>query len=149
MYFVNLFLKFFLKLQLHNIFFKTRMVLVNAIYFKGQWNSQFEKQHTKPDDFKLRDGTTQKVDLMLLRKKKLMWKYQPSDLKANTCELPYIGKKVSMTIILPNEGVGIEEVEAQLTPEVIYDVLEENTEMSNTNVFLPKFKLEYATEVSE
>ena len=42
----------------------TRLVLTNAIYFKGEWSEPFAEADTKPRDFTLADGTTRKVPLM-------------------------------------------------------------------------------------
>jgi len=42
----------------------TRLVLTNAIYFKGDWAEQFDKKQTKDEDFTLADGNKKKVPMM-------------------------------------------------------------------------------------
>ena len=122
------------------------MVLVNAVYFKSQSPGLFDKSSTCRDDFKLRDGSTQKVDLMRARDRNVCWKSEPSGLQANTCTLDY--SEVLMTIILPHEGVDIEKVESQLNPEVICDVLARK-KACFIDLWLPKFTLEYVAQVRQ
>jgi len=126
----------------------TRLVLVNAVYFKGKWLNQFDKQNTYKEDFTLRDGSVQKVDMMKLINKKYMFKINPGDLTACTCELPYIGETVSMTIILPHEGINIEDVEKQLSHQVLKEVFDRNVEMGKVHLYVPKFKLDLKAEVN-
>ena len=125
----------------------TRLVLVNAIYFKGKWLYPFVKEQTYKEDFNLRDGTKTKVDMMKLLNKKFFFKINPGDLAACTCELPYIGEEISMTIILPHEGINIEDVEKQLNHESLKAVFERNTRLGKVHLYLPRFKLDIKSEV--
>lgn len=70
----------------------TRLVLINAIYFKAKWSYQFKREDTQKDDFFLKDGKAVKVDMMKLTGKKFRFKINPGGLKARSCELPYAGK---------------------------------------------------------
>ena len=45
----------------------TRLVLANAIYFKGNWVDEFDESETHPEDFTLLDGSSVKVPLMSQR----------------------------------------------------------------------------------
>jgi serpin B len=106
----------------------TRLMLVNAIYFKGNWASQFKEADTRPAPFTLADGSTVEVPMMsqtadfrLARTEKLL-----------ALELPYEGGDLSMIILLPDRG------EALTLPPM--DTLEFR-EME-VGVQLPKFKLE-------
>jgi serine protease inhibitor len=76
----------------------------------------------------------------------------PFGLDAKTCQLPYMGNNVSMTIILPNEGAKLSDVERHLSYAKIYNILDhllKNGEHNHqkVNVQLPRFKLEYKDEV--
>lgn len=130
----------------------TRLVLVNAIYFKGNWMHKFKESNTEKADFFLKDGkTTVKVDMMKLTDKKFRYKRNPADLKACTCEFPYAGETVSMTIILPHEGVNIEEVESELNEKVLAEVLHRVPMPGPVPIhaYIPKFKMEYKQELSQ
>ena len=124
----------------------TRLVLVNAIYFKGSWNLKFDSKLTTKEDFHLADGSVKKVDMMKSNKKfRYIWK--PAGIDADICELPYVGEKLSMTIILPHEGQSIETVEKQLNDSVLHDILTLQIPSEKINLQVPKFKLEFKTEV--
>ena len=96
----------------------------------------------------LRDGSVKKVDMMKLINKKFLFKINPGGLSACTCELPYIGDTVSMTIILPHEGINIEDVEKQLNHQALQEVFERNVRLGKVHLFLPKFKLDLKSEVN-
>jgi len=126
----------------------TRLILVNAIYFKGSWKNKFDSSLTYKEDFNLCDGSKVKVDMMKLTTKKFKLRTNPAGLKATMCEFPYVGDNVSMTIILPHEGIKIAEVEKQLTADTLTELLETYCEMGKVFAYIPKFKLEYKSELS-
>ena len=90
----------------------TRLVLTNAIYFKGNWDTQFDPKSTRPMSFRLSDGQSVQVPMMYLDK---TFSYMEGDM-FQMLELPYVGKELSMVIILPSREAGIEKVETLLTP---------------------------------
>ena len=109
----------------------TRFVLANAIYFKGNWASQFKPEHTHPAPFKLADGTTVEVPMMSLTKD---FRLAHTD-EFQVLELPYEGDNLSMLVLLPNKMDGI----PPLTMETL-SALEFHKPA--VMVQLPKFKLE-------
>lgn len=126
-----------------------RMVLVNAIYFKGKWLQEFDKKNTQKKIFNAIDGTTQNVDMMHLNGKKFPYYWHPGGIEANTCQFEYVGKKIALTIILPEPEKTLAQIEAQLTPEILNDILSTQMSPEKVNVQMPKFKLEYKTELSK
>ena len=78
----------------------TRMVLVNAIYFKADWLHQFEKDSTTDRPFHLLDGSTVQVPIM---REGMYIPYLQGD-GFQAVELPYAGGTAAMTIIVPDEG---------------------------------------------
>ena len=124
-----------------------RLILVNAIYFKGNWLDKFDAQNTSPEDFNLADGSKVKVNTMKLHGKYFNVMYDIEGLDATFCKIPYAGEKISMTIILPNEGVSLNDVEKQMNSKMIHDVLGRKFYREKVNVHLPKFKMEYEIEV--
>lgn len=125
----------------------TRLILINAIHFKGNWMNSFDKNNTNKADFHLTKGETVKCDMMHLFGKKYHYKANPYELGFSTCELPYNGQQVSMTIILPHENVKLEDVEKKLNGDVLRDLLEIDGSFVKVNLHIPKFKLEYNQEV--
>ncbi|MGO9916444.1 MAG: serpin family protein [Isosphaeraceae bacterium] len=86
----------------------TVLVLTNAIYFKGFWESQFLKQHTVSDTFHTSASRTVKVDMM-----NQTGRFRYLDERTfQALELPYRGRAVSMVILLPRAVDGLAQVEA-------------------------------------
>lgn len=117
----------------------TRLVLVNAIYFKGKWAKQFNKDSTRKEKFYLLDGSDQMVDMMHISDK---FNYaENADLDCKILELPYKNSDISMVIFLPNERNGIKNLEKKITN---FDFSTYDRAMSKieVDVSLPKFKIE-------
>ncbi|KAL0171227.1 hypothetical protein M9458_031538, partial [Cirrhinus mrigala] len=131
-------------LQKGSIDAMTRLVLVNAIYFKGNWEKKFSKEATRDGQFKLNKTRTEPVKMM--NKKSKFPLASIPEMNSQVLELPYVGKNLSMLIILPNkiedETTGLQKLEKALT----YEKLMEWTKPSNmfpeeVQVSLPKFKM--------
>lgn len=88
----------------------TRLVLVNAIYFKGLWDSQFEVKQTKNAPFFLSDEKSVQTPMMSQKQK---FKYADLD-SCQILELPYKGKELSMLLILPKEIAGLPQISKTL-----------------------------------
>ncbi|XP_048008528.1 leukocyte elastase inhibitor-like isoform X1 [Megalobrama amblycephala] len=123
----------------------TKLVLVNAIYFKGNWEKKFPKEATRDAQFKMNKIQTKPVKMMH-QEEKFPLAFIP-EMNSQVLELPYVGKSLSMLIILPNEmeddTTGLQKLEKAVT----YEKLMEWTKPSKMNlekvqVSLPKFKIE-------
>jgi serpin B len=131
----------------------TRLVLVNAVHFRGEWFEKFNKDLTAKEDFHLSDGTVKQVDMMRLHHSRMKYLKSPGGIKADTAQMNYSGQTVSMTIILPHENVPITDVEKELNADVIHEILSA-TRGSNDrtkeliNFQLPKFRIEFKSDVS-
>ena len=112
------------------------LVLTNAIYFKGDWATQFDEADTMAADFHVTPTETVEVDMMSLEGD---FNYVDTG-EAQVLELPYKGGDLSMIIILPKEN-DIHGFEAGLTLETYGEWVSE-LETTKINVFLPRFKLE-------
>ncbi|XP_070440070.1 leukocyte elastase inhibitor isoform X1 [Equus przewalskii] len=129
----------------------TKLVLVNAIYFKGNWQEKFMKEATRDAPFRLNKKDTKTVKMMY-QKKKFPYNYI-EDLKCRVLELPYQGKELSMIILLPDdiedESTGLEKIEKQLTLEKLREWTKpENLYLAEVNVHLPRFKLEESYDLT-
>lgn len=123
----------------------TRLVLVNAIYFKGNWEAKFEKECTKEMPFKINKNETKPVQMMF-RKGKYNLSYI-GDLETKVIEIPYVGNELSMIVLLPDaiqdESTGLEKLEKELTYEKLMEWI--NPEMMDSTemrLSFPRFKLE-------
>merc|ERR1712106_212344 len=90
----------------------TRLVLVNAIYFKGDWASKFDPKLTKDQDFSVGPSTTVKVPMMM-QERKFNWAYLET-LSSSMVELPYKGDRIVMQVLLPGERHGLKDLEDKL-----------------------------------
>ncbi|KAM4906280.1 uncharacterized protein FYW23_001052 [Sylvia borin] len=123
----------------------TRLVLVNAIYFKGSWEEPFSKQWTSESPFQINKNETRPVQMMF-KKANFNMTYI-GDLQTKILELPYVGNELSMIILLPDAiqdgSTGLERLERELTYEKLMDWISPKM-MSSTQVMvsLPRFKLE-------
>ncbi len=113
----------------------TRLVLANAIYFKGNWATQFKTAHTRPAPFKLMDGTSVDVPMMSQTD---VFKFSQTD-TFQALELPYEGNDLSMVVLLPSQADGLTELEKTISSERISNLQFNKQEVL---VQLPKFKLE-------
>ncbi|XP_037375068.1 leukocyte elastase inhibitor-like [Talpa occidentalis] len=123
----------------------TKLVLVNAIYFKGTWQDEFRKEETRDAPFRLNKKDT-KIVKMMYQKKYLPFGYI-QELQSRVLELPYKGEELSMVILLPDdmedESTGLEKIEQQLTLEKLCEWTKpENMGHTDVRIHLPKFKLE-------
>jgi len=115
-------------------------VLLNAIYFKGQWESQFKKSNTHDGPFKVSAGKEVTVPFMV-RKSDFRILKKP-DFQA--ASLPYQGKHLSMVILLPHKVDGLGKLEMQLTKDNLQQWLAElnSSPIVKAELTMPKFKME-------
>ncbi|XP_014304033.1 leukocyte elastase inhibitor-like [Myotis lucifugus] len=123
----------------------TKLVLVNAIYFNGNWQEKFSKTATTNTLFRLNKKDTKTVNMMY-QKSTFPFGYI-EDLKCLVLELPYKGWDLSMVILLPDDieddATGLKKIEEQLTLEKLHEWTKpENLRSIKVNVHLPRFKVE-------
>ncbi|XP_049738463.1 serpin B6 [Elephas maximus indicus] len=119
----------------------TSLVLVNAIYFKGNWDNRFNKQQTKERPFKISKNEEKPVQMMF--KKSTFKITYIGEIFTQILVLPYVGKELNMIIMLPDGNTDLSTVEKELTYEKFMEwtrpaMLDEE----EVEVFLPRFKLE-------
>jgi serpin B len=113
----------------------TRLVLVNAIYFYGDWAEPFKKQATEPKDFFLSDET--RINVPFMNQHGRYNYYEDANIKA--IEMPYMNNKASMVIFLPNEKNGIKKFEGSFD-YTYYQKVIAALQFSEVRVSLPKFQ---------
>lgn len=120
----------------------TRLVLANAIYFKGDWHLQFDKKATKDKKFNNYDGSKSKVPFM---NNTTTVNYFESDI-LKMIQLPYKGEKHSMVMVLPQDGKSINDVEKQINEDYLAQVM--SSYGCEVIISIPKFKLDHAINLS-
>lgn len=118
----------------------TRMVLVNAIYFKGSWAHAFIPDHTRDADFFT--GPGRKVTVALMTQTRPFPYGEFEDYRV--VQLPYAGNDLSMLVVLPKRKGGLGAIEAGLSPERLAG-WRAGLSRREVRVFLPKFKLTWGT----
>lgn len=114
----------------------TRLVLANAIYFKGMWAIQFEKNATKETDFWVTPET--KIDVAMMSQEH-EFNYMDND-DVQVLELPYMGKELSTIILLPRKIDGLAQLEESLGVGMLDELLA-SLKRRNIKLYLPKFRI--------
>ncbi|XP_013406458.1 leukocyte elastase inhibitor-like [Lingula anatina] len=114
------------------------MVLVNAVYFKGNWASQFDPKQTQKAPFQLTSTNKIKVDMMY-QESEFPLGYS-TELECQILEIPYVGKNLSMLIYLPDKIDGLKDLESKMTSSLL-ETTARDLFPDTVMVKLPKFKL--------
>jgi serpin B len=123
------------------------MFLINAIYFKGDWTCQFDKDLTHDTDFSLADGSKVKVEMMALESD---FHYYENDMFQEV-DLPYGNGDFSMMVFLPrlnDISADASNLISQFTDEN-WNIWQDNLDSSTVNLYLPKFELEYEKKLKD
>lgn len=115
----------------------TVMVLVNAVYFKGEWETKFDPSKTKKQHF---FGDKNKVTQVNMMHIKLPVLYT-TDKDYSAIALPYKGKKFEMVFILPKKIDGLNALEEKSSSELLQHI-NSRFIMSAVQISIPKFVIE-------
>jgi serpin B len=94
----------------------TRLVLTNAVYFKGTWKTRFDAKRTRPEPFSLATGD--EIEVAMMRHPGGRFGYHGAD-GVQVLELPYAGEDVSLVVFLPDRDSDLASLERRLTAERI------------------------------
>lgn len=122
----------------------TRLVLMNAIHFKGEWVHAFPARSTQEADFYVDETNTVKVQMMYTTAN---FRYGDfPELDATALEMPYKNSDLSMLVILPNSRTGLVALEEKLKNTSLQDL---TSRMNSYKVVvrMPKFKAEFSIEL--
>lgn len=121
----------------------TRLVLVNAIYFKGKWALDFEEHATKDEPFYLLSNEAEakgkSVKTPLMRQGGERFNHGDFD-GYDALQMKYKGRDLSMLVLLPDERGGLPALEAKLSTEMIALTVEK-MESKRVNLRLPKWEM--------
>ena len=122
----------------------TRLVLTNAVYFKGEWKEQFKKRVTKDNVFYTFKNKEVIVKMMY---NKAHYGYFEND-KFQLLEMSYKGDDVSMFVLLPNDKKGLSAIEKTIDMKLIDSAISK-IEKKEVRVSFPKFKINLSYELSK
>ncbi|CAI5780098.1 Hypothetical predicted protein [Podarcis lilfordi] len=126
----------------------TILVLANAIYFKGNWKSQFDKKLTKEAPFWINENQSKNVPMMNKEGEFNVAYIQNPSLQI--LELPYDKNEMSMFILLPDKKGGAHQVEKELTYAKFQEwTSSKNMQKQKVDIYVPKFKLEETYELNK
>jgi len=122
----------------------TRLVLANAIYFKGTWAKQYDKAGTSPQPFHF--SPTRQAEVPLMHHFDNVRYMENSDFQA--VELPYSSGGLAMVILLPRQMDGCGGLENRLAPALLSEALSQ-MKQQKVEIFLPRFKLESSFKLND
>jgi serine protease inhibitor len=120
------------------------MFLLNALYFKGDWEAKFDSKNTQDKAFHLQTGTDKNVKMM----------YNNGDYAAVSTDkylaakLPYGNGQFEMTVLLPQAETSITDLLSSFTTED-WTKIQSITGKGKVNVGLPRFKLDYSIQLNK
>lgn len=120
------------------------LFLINAIYFKGQWQFEFKKENTKPDMFRLPGSDRKEVPMM--SQSGSFFYYKGKDFQS--VALPYGAGRISMYIFLPDEQTGLDQFERSLTSEN-WEMWMKSFQPTPGDLMLPRFKVEWESKLND
>lgn len=120
---------------------QVEMILINAVYFKDQWQSTFNERATKKEMF----NQIQKVDMMHQRLKYVNY-YENENVQI--IEIPYKNHKLSSVIILPAQDISIDIFLSNLSGQVVEEYMS-MLKRETVDLSLPKFELRYEVNLNE
>ena len=125
----------------------TVAVLVNALHLKATWAIPFEKFLTHKKDFALNSKERVEVDTMYNEDD---YKYGAFEhLNATVLEMKYNNTDLTMMLLLPNNVDGLSDLENNLQNIDLQKDVSEKLKTENVRVWLPKFKLEFETDLKD
>ncbi|XP_067898286.1 neuroserpin [Heterodontus francisci] len=130
----------------------TRLVLVNAIYFKGNWKSQFRGENTRTFPFTKDDESEIQIPMMYQQGDFYYGEFSDGSNEAGgvyqVLEMPYNGDEMSMMIVLPRQEVLLATLEPLIKAQLINEWAS-SVKKQKVEVYLPRFKVMQNIDLKE
>jgi serpin B len=124
------------------------LVLVNAVYFRGDWEQPFDPQWTAPSTFTKLDGSTVSVEMMDNLEEDEFEVGRAAEIDGGqVVELPYKGEQMSLVIVLPEASDGLLAMEQDLGAETVDGWFAALDGAGDSRVALPKVTLDWKKDI--
>merc|ERR1711879_172228 len=123
----------------------TRMVLINAVYFKATWQFAFNADETFEAGFNTPEGS---VNVQYMSREADVRMLIDQERQMEILELPYEDPNRSMLIVLPNAGTSTQDLVQRLGGLDLASI-RTNGKLAKTSIFIPKFKLKFKTYLKQ
>ncbi|KAG5441413.1 Serpin B6 [Clonorchis sinensis] len=122
----------------------SKFLLIDALYFRGSWDHQFDKEQTQESDFHCLNGESTKVQMMY--RESSLYLSDLVELDCTGIKLPFrrsaFQGEWALLILLPHERAGLQKLISQLrAPGKLASAMGSKFHMENAHLYLPKFKL--------
>jgi len=116
----------------------TRLVLVNAVYFKGNWGHQFDPDKTEKTPFYISSENSVQASMMKQEEQVYYAEFGYFQL----LELPYVGNDLSVLVLLPKSIDGLKQLEDSLSIENL-ELWRSSLTKTKVIILLPRFEIDY------
>ncbi len=127
-----------------NISPDTKLLIANAVYFKGEWLKKFKQKHTHAGTFFASSKDQYKLDFM--EKREILQYYETDEYQF--IAKPYKSSNLSFGILLPKNLFGINELEKKMSNEFFNELLD-GSQHAKVELNMPKLKLDLSYELSD
>lgn len=126
----------------------TRLVLANAVYFKGKWSKPFKPEKTVSNTFCL--SSASRTEIKMMREKYDMQYTRNEELKFAAVSVPYQNNVVSMVIVRPDDVDGLSEIERSFNQDNLVSLLIDlrQSMKAKVDLGLPKFAFKQASDLT-
>ncbi|CAM4407317.1 unnamed protein product [Lepidochelys kempii] len=121
----------------------TQMAVVSTMYFKSMWQKKFSFTDTQSLSFTTAEGITLKVPTMYHTAVVNYGQFHTTSLERfSVAELPYLGERVSMFVVLPSDRTtSLSQIESHLSAKII-TVWANSLKRMKMDIFLPRFRIQ-------
>uniref|UniRef100_A0A2M3ZEA7 Putative serine proteinase inhibitor n=1 Tax=Anopheles braziliensis TaxID=58242 RepID=A0A2M3ZEA7_9DIPT len=126
----------------------TLLLLINTIYFRGNWVEPFPLNATAERPFYATRRPTTGKAIFMKQRERLFHHRRSAELGAQILRLPYQQNQLAMIVVLPEEGQSLDQLLERLTPDVVHRELTELFE-EEIDLELPKFNIRHAGSLRE
>ncbi|MEQ8555263.1 MAG: serpin family protein [Cyclobacteriaceae bacterium] len=123
------------------------MFLINAIYFKANWTTQFDPKLTENGSFTLADNSVIEVPMMHAADVKL-WIGYDSEIQARFVDIPYGNENYGFTIVIPDHPDEIYSISSSIHADKLQQLIE-NADERTIDLNFPKFKIEFKKDIRD